>query len=227
MLMRWFWRVLAVAGFAGAVWLVYALIIRGLLGIVSPEPVIPEFTDVPSEHPYRVTIEKVVVLGIMTGTSETTFGPEEAVTRGEMAEVVVKTMKWPLATGSVVEFDDVTDEAGADRADYIAVANAKGIMTGTADSPPKFMPESEVTLGQLIVVATRAGGEELTSPSGEDPVVEAVRASRAVKDALYVALANGLLDETGIDITTSDMGTPALREQVAQIMLNLRGALGN
>jgi len=168
----------------------------------------------------------VVLLGIMSGMTESAFGPEEAVTRGEMAEVIVKTMKWSLTEAGQAEFADVEREPGADRADYVGVVNAKGIMTGTTDSPPRFLPDEEVTLGQLVVIAVRAGGEELSSPSGSDPGVEAVRATRVVKDALYVALANGLLDQTGIDLAAADMGAPVLREQVAQMMLNLRGALG-
>jgi hypothetical protein len=52
---------------------------------ISPAPVTATFTDVPTTHTFYQFVEAVKAAGITTGKTATTYAPDEAVTRGQMA----------------------------------------------------------------------------------------------------------------------------------------------
>ncbi len=68
------------------------LIIRGRYGVPTPTsyPLPPYFTDVLTTHPYFPWIQKMKQLGITSGCSATTYCPDDAVTRGEMAVFIMR-----------------------------------------------------------------------------------------------------------------------------------------
>ena len=52
---------------------------------ISPAPAVASFSDVPTSHPFFQPIQALAATGITTGCTATTFCPDAAVTRGQMA----------------------------------------------------------------------------------------------------------------------------------------------
>jgi hypothetical protein len=86
---------------------------------------------------------------ITTGTSATTFSPEENLTRGQMAALVFRMAGEP-AGAPPHPFGDVVKDWQQDPVSWMA---AEGITTGT--SPTTFSPDDPVTRGQLATFLWR------------------------------------------------------------------------
>ncbi len=106
---------------------------------------------------YEGVVETLNYLGIVNGTSSTTFEPNKTVTRAEIAKMLV------LAHG----YDDVLDmidtekvfsdvKKGAWYYDYVYLANAYGLIKGYPDS--KFYPDKEVTYSEAVAMILRSLG---------------------------------------------------------------------
>lgn len=115
------------------------------------------FSDVPSGASYLNALERLSVLGIMGGTDNGTFKPDEMLTREQFAKVIVvasglgddaKTLK-----GSTV-FADIPLNAWS--SGYINEALNKGFIAGMPDG--KFHPGEKVTFAQACTVLVRALG---------------------------------------------------------------------
>ena len=76
-----------------------------------PDPdVSKKFTDVTPGHKYYKEIEYAVLNGLMTGVTDDTFAPEEALTNGQLA----------AAFNKITGTDDATD--GTDKVSYLSLA---------------------------------------------------------------------------------------------------------
>ena len=118
------------------------------VGVECPTASLP-FTDVSVDAPGRADIECVYGLGIMTGTSATTFSPSGSVIREQMALFLARTVRsvgveCPTAS---LPFTDVSVDASI-RAD-IACIYGLGITVGT--DIDKFSPSREITREQMAV----------------------------------------------------------------------------
>lgn len=138
-----------------------------LVRMMGWEPVIPEtatYADVPVEHTWFDEIETAAAHDV-TGTW-VNFRPQEPITRGEMAELLVRALGLKSAAESLnssqVPFSDVysnlhgqvpfTDlEYGNEG--YITVAYAIGMTNGT--SATTFSPERTATRGQAAAMLVR------------------------------------------------------------------------
>ncbi|MCL2699039.1 MAG: S-layer homology domain-containing protein, partial [Defluviitaleaceae bacterium] len=94
----------------------------------------------------------------MTGTSETMFSPNAAMTRGMMATILYRHAGSPAA--SAADFNDVA--AGTWYANAVAWAAANGIMTGYGDGV--FGPNDNITREQLAATLTRYMEAQGTTP---------------------------------------------------------------
>lgn len=122
----------------------------GLLGF---EPTGPrEFTDVAgTTHEDNIYI--LQALGIVQGTSPTTFSPNRPVTRGQMATFLVRTMElleFPPPADAPDAFTD--DQASVHQAAINTIA-ALGIAQGT--SPGIYQPGSAVARGAMATFLAR------------------------------------------------------------------------
>ena len=52
---------------------------------ISPAPAVATFTDVPTTHPFYQSVEAMVAAGITGGLGGGLYGPEQTLTRGQMA----------------------------------------------------------------------------------------------------------------------------------------------
>ncbi|MBQ6677406.1 MAG: S-layer homology domain-containing protein, partial [Clostridia bacterium] len=117
-----------------------SLLVTAIPAVTANGDVLP-FVDVPANEWYVDSVRFVWERGIMNGTSATTFGPEESMTRGQIVTILSR-MSGDDVTGMKKEmaFKDVNkDEYYADPIGW-AVKNgiAKGMSTTT------FEPETPV-----------------------------------------------------------------------------------
>jgi hypothetical protein len=98
---------------------------------------------------FQDDIETLVAAGITSGCAEGRFCPGDAVTRGQMAAFLVRTLDLPEAASA-----GFTDTAGSTFADDIDRIAAERITTGCGDD--RFCPHASVTRGQMAAFLVRA-----------------------------------------------------------------------
>ena len=173
-------------------------------------PASPRFSDVSGVH--ADNIEALATTGITTGTTATTYDPQGAVTRAQMAtflDRLVTSLALPLAAAAP-RFDDV-DPSGI-HAGAIGRLAASGVVQGrTATS---YAPGAPVTRAQMGSFLMRTNDllaqEELTHPPYveqptiiDDAVVVLDAQQRAELEVLDLDLVNG---EATLGFTTLPAG---------------------
>lgn len=128
------------------------LLLKGKLGpYYAPPPATGTvFGDVPATAFAAAFIEDLFARGISQGCGGGNYCPDGAVTRAEMAPLLLKTLLGPAyapppATGQV--FGDVA--AGDFAADFIEDVANRGIAAGCSASPPLYCPAAATTRGQM------------------------------------------------------------------------------
>jgi len=116
---------------------------------VGPTP----FTDLPGSSWGDPAIACIYGLGVTTGTSVTTYAPDDLVSRMQMATFLDRL--WQAVRGSTepVVATPFTDMPGNWADDSIARVFALGITTGT--SPTRFSPRDDVTRVQMAAFLAR------------------------------------------------------------------------
>ncbi|MGE7664315.1 S-layer homology domain-containing protein [Ureibacillus composti] len=99
----------------------------------------PEFTDVPSSHPYYRQIAAIENAGVMSGKGNNMFDPNGALTRAQMAAILVEAFDLTATTST--SFTDVKPSYWA--FDDIQKLAASGITSGYPDGT--FKPSVEVS----------------------------------------------------------------------------------
>lgn len=115
------------------------------------EPEAPSFTDVPDTHTWYTQIEAAVQMNVLDAGGD--FRPSDPITRGEMAEMLVRALGLQGAAQlcekkAALPFTDVTERRG-----YIAVAYDIGMTKGT--SATAFGPNLTATRGQAAAMLAR------------------------------------------------------------------------
>jgi hypothetical protein len=118
------------------------------------------FADVPPDDQFAAWIEQVFAEGITTGcgTSPLRYCPTQAVTRGEMAVLLLRAKHGagyepPAATGI---FADVPP--GDPLAAWIEQLFAEGTTAGCGTNPLRYCAGDNVTRGQMAVFLVRTFG---------------------------------------------------------------------
>ncbi|MEZ5380931.1 MAG: S-layer homology domain-containing protein [Microthrixaceae bacterium] len=130
---------------------------------VAPTPAFPclanppaaphEFGDVPGAAYYNDAVSWLVASSITTGVSPGVYGPNQAVTRGQMAAFLWRTVCTP-GPAQIHAFGDVSAKAYYhDAASWLADA---GVTNGTGSG--KFSPNQKVTRGQMAAFLWRLAG---------------------------------------------------------------------
>lgn len=156
--------------------------------------------DVPVGEWYHDVVDWAVSCGLMSGYDDgsNTFGPDDTLTRAQLAQMMFNEAGKPEVDASLAErFSDCGSDAWYAKA--VAWAAREGLMTGYDDGSGRFGPDDELTREQLAVVFWRIAGEpdergDLTQfPDGSDT-------SSWALDAVGWAVATELLrgyDNTG------------------------------
>ncbi|MPM11418.1 hypothetical protein SDC9_57762 [bioreactor metagenome] len=122
----------------------------------SPEPTSANcpFTDVSADAYYYKAVLWAVETGITAGTSATTFGPDDTVTRGQAVTFLWRAAGKPETT-SANPFTDVTEDAYY--YDAVLWAREKGVTQGT--SSMTFSPNALCTRAQIVTFLYRYAAE--------------------------------------------------------------------
>ncbi|GGI02531.1 S-layer homology domain-containing protein [Egicoccus halophilus] len=118
----------------------------------APTPATPAFLDVPTDHPDRAAIGALAGAGIVAGTTATTFVPDGAVTRGQLATLLVR------ADGRVFGRQrplgpTFPDTRGSTHEDAVRRLVGTGVTQGYADG--SYRPGASMTRGQLATFLVR------------------------------------------------------------------------
>ena len=117
-----------------------AMIIREMKLDTSNRPN-PHFKDIDSKYRFYDEIAAAVDEGIIDGFTDGTFGPDEEMTRSQMAKVLVGAYDIKLKESEIHSFKDVPATHWANN--YINVLASTGITNGYNDGT--FKPENKLT----------------------------------------------------------------------------------
>ncbi len=146
----------------------------GPAGIVIPKAADQGFTDLGSfaEH-IRSGINEMAAIGIMPGTSPTTYGPDEPVTRQEMAQLLARFLEAAPTGPGGFDISNVSpdDDNFGDLGDvpitaYRAIRRIYELGVTSGTSATTFDPDGWVTRGQMAVFITRMLAHTNARPAG-------------------------------------------------------------
>ena len=130
-------------------------ILYRLEGEPSPTGVCP-FQDVASGKYYEKAITWAAENGIVSGFSADTFGPDQNITREQMAAILYRYAtykKYDVSTaGDLSKFPDA-DKVSSYAVDAMKWANAAGLINGSNDG--KLYPAGNATRAQVAAILTR------------------------------------------------------------------------
>ena len=167
------------------------------------------FSDVPDSAWYAEAVRVVSERGLMNGTGEGKFSPDEPFTRAQLATVLYRMAGSPTLTGE----DSFTDtEPGAWYSDAVLWASQSGVVEGYGDG--RFGTGDAVTQEQLAVMLWRDAGSYVLG--GEYAASDGVEndASDWAADAVRWARVDGLLT----DAIPFEPRSAATRAQVADMV---------
>lgn len=118
---------------------------------VLPEREPLPFTDVPEDAWYYDELYYVYTHGIMNGTTETTFSPDNTSTRAQVVTVLYRLAGSPDVSGLTEPFKDVPDDYWCRNA--IIWGYNEGVIKGFTKT--RFAPTEEVTRAQLVTMLYR------------------------------------------------------------------------
>ncbi len=116
----------------------------------------PGFPDVGESLPSYDAIQFLSGAAIISGYQDGTFGPADALKRGQATKMLVLWKQVPLVTGGN-SFPDLDDTYRP----YIETACSEGWITGFPDG--RFKPYSTLTRQQMAIIMVRAMGWEDTA----------------------------------------------------------------
>src|SRR3989339_13427 len=165
------------------------------------------FIDVPSDYWAKDAIEHLATLGMIEGYPDNTFRPEQPLTRGELAVLLVKAKGFGVDK-SIKEdlFIDVDKDNWA--APYIKVALEKNYVSGYGDG--KFKPWKVVDKAEAITVLTKFAGLIIPPTVSSNPYSDvnkihwAARYIIAAKEAGFLEYLSGGLFEPNNPFTRAE-----------------------
>jgi hypothetical protein len=112
----------------------------------------PTFTDVPQGHTFYAFVETLYEHGAVNGYPDGTYRPQNDVTRGQIAKIVVLSEGWTPFTPPTPTFIDVP--AGHAFYAYVETAHQHAIIQGYSDGT--YRPANPATRGQLSKIVYEA-----------------------------------------------------------------------
>jgi len=177
------------------------------------------FEDI-QDNTNRQAIEALAERSIITGRSETTFAPDDTMTRAEFAAIITRALNLPDIPTAV--FADVQTNAWYSRA--VGTAFFYEIITGTTDIT--FNPNGTITRQEAAVMVARAA--RLTGMSTDMGNVEIINtlamfgdyrtAAEWAWEALAFCYREGILDDYEFYIQPN---APIMRGEIAEMLYRL------
>ena len=132
----------------------YGQLSNGNLRIIVPGSATSSFQDVPANAYYADAVTWAVQKQVTTGTSATTFSPNNTVTRSQAVTFLWRAMGSPSVSTANSPFTDVAPDDWYSQA--VAWAVKQGITAGT--SATTFSPNVPLANDQLLTFLCRANG---------------------------------------------------------------------
>ena len=178
--------------------------------VKTPKLVKNPFSDVKNGQYYTEPVLWAVANGITTGTTATTFGPDEGCTRAQVVTFLWRAAGKPVPTSSVNPFADV--KSGQYYYNAVLWAVEKGITNGTAATT--FSPDDTCTRAQIVTFLWRFAGKP--TPTSQNNPFHDVRTTEYYGTAVLWAVENGITN--GTSATTFDPEATCTRAQVVTFL---------
>lgn len=130
-----------------------AFLLRAL-GEVPAEVTSRPFPDVPADAWYAPAVARIAELGIAEGYTDGTFRPDRAVTRAEMAALLVRALPALAPLDPTEAFVDVPADAWY--APAVEGLRAAGVTAGCSVEPARYCPNDPVLRDQMATFLDRA-----------------------------------------------------------------------
>ncbi len=108
------------------------------------------FTDVPADAWYSVEVEKALSIGYINGTSDTTFSPDDNITRGQVAVILSRIKGGTYTNCGYSDFSGVATWLK----DGLGYAWASGVFDSICQKDEPFSPNEIMTRGECAAVIT-------------------------------------------------------------------------
>ncbi len=168
------------------------------------------FKDIKRSDFYYTPVLWAVNKGITTGTSNTTFSPNDACTRGQIATFLWRAAGSPTPKTNKNPFTDVKKKDYYYKAVLWAVG--KGITSGT--SKTTFSPNDPCTRGQIAAFLYRAASSPKPK-TNKNPFTD-IKPKDYYYNAVLWAVGNGIT--AGTSKTTFSPNDPCTRGQIATFL---------
>lgn len=183
---------------------------------------VSDFQDVRPTAWYYDAVDYATRAGLFSGTSATTFSPEQGMTRGMFVKVLGNQAGVDKSRFNTSRFTDVSPTAWY--GPYVAWAADAGIVSGIGGG--QFAPNQPITREQLAAMLLRyveaVGGDTAFSAGAVDKFPDSGRISSYAREAMAWAVSHGII--AGSDGKLLPQGT-ATRAQAAQIFMRAQGIL--
>ena len=181
------------------------------------------FTDVDTSAWYHEAVDYVLLNGIMSGYGGGLFGPNDSLSRAQLAQILYNREGQPT-TGSSGVFTDVAGDAWY--SDAVTWANLSGIVEGYGNG--RFGPNDPITREQLAVMLYRYAQLKGKGFTGMWAFRLDYADAASVSDYAYEAMCwctmNGVI--SGYEDKTLRPQNNATRAQVAQMLKNFLENIG-
>ena len=138
-----------------------AMLVQVLYRIAGSPQVQAElpFTDVSSRDWYAAAVTWAYSTGVTSGTSSTTFSPNQSITRQDMVTMFHRYLGKPRGNGDLTVYQDLGALASY-AADAAAWAVEQGIITSTSTGEQTLSPLMQASRAQFATILYRYYGEE-------------------------------------------------------------------
>lgn len=153
-------------------------------------PVVPVITKAKADlkdiekHWAKAAIEKLLLLGAVSGYPDGTFKPDANISRAEFVTMLVKAFNLTGRSDKVFK-----DTQGHWAKEYIATASSLGIVSGYSDQ--LFGANDLITREQMAVMVVKAA--KLATAAGDNNFADKTKISPWAKDAMATAIKNGIM----------------------------------
>lgn len=172
------------------------------------------FVDVASDAWYADSVLYAYENGLMTGTSETTFSPNEVTTRGQLVTILYR-MEGEPPVSNISRFDDVP--SGQWYTNAVTWAADNGIVSGYGNR--KYGPHDGITREQMVTILHRYADSKNVDTSKTvslEKYSDQNQISSYAVTSMRWAVGEGLI--TGTSQTTLSPTGTSTRAQVAAIL---------
>ena len=175
------------------------------------------FTDT-SGHWAKTAIDYVVSKGYFAGLSNTEFGPNKSITRGQFVSVLGRMLNVNVNDYKDQNFKDV--KSGMYYSPYITWANKVGIASGVGQG--NFAPDKELTREEMAVMMTKflkVSGKNLNAKGKTNAFKDEDKIQGWAKDSVKEMARLGLV--SGMGDGNFAPKSSFTRAQVAQVLYNI------